>query len=397
MTARRIGFYGLWAISLLGLLYTGIPLYYYIFFMFVIVFLLSLVQMILSVLSFNMRTSLSLPVVGKKEDFVWELVPRAIHLPVANARISVAIPDISEKRPLPHTFYVSPSYKKASPVYVHITPLYSGKFPLRVIRIEFTDFLGLWYISFDADRFILDNPIYITVLPDTSSFMYSSLLYDEIMLPVRRTRDRAESVGVREYEPGDNMRSIHWKYTARVGKLHVKEYEKGAKDLHLIYVDLTAPVVSGEDALVAIDRMLCGVASLSHFLLREQVPLMILCYGEESDKRFDLLHANRMDAARLFLSKLEFVNEIPHEYKEKIANFVLAEKATLTVFSMSVSTGPLSFLTYRAGDYSTVSLCIVPQPGFEREQQNLANLFTDKGIHTLLLPSLPKSRKENEG
>ena len=394
MRARRFAFFALWLISLWGILYSGNPLYYYIFFLFTFVFLLSLLQMTLAVLSFNMRTILSNPIVEKNENFVWQLIPRAIHVPVANAKISVSIPHFSVNRPLPAKFTVSPSYKKSAPVYIHIIPLYCGSFPLRVTRVEFCDFLGMWYISLDADRFLFRNPVNITVLPDTSSFMYTSLLYDEIMLPVRRTRERAESVGVREYEQGDNIRSIHWKYTARVGKLHVKEYERGAKDLHLIYLDLTAPGISGEEMVIAKDQLLCGVSSLCNFLLREQVPLNILAYSTENDSQFDLLYPHQMDDARTYLSQRVFVREIPADYKERIANAVLAEKATLTVFSMSFTIEPLSFLTYRSGDYSSVSLCIVPQPGYESEQRALANLFADKGIHTLLLPSPAPVKKE---
>jgi hypothetical protein len=227
----------------------------------------------------------------------------------------------------------------------------------------------------------------VTVLPDTSSFLYTALLYDEIMLPVRKTRDRAEPVSVRAYESGDNIRSVHWKYSARVGSLYVKEYERGAKELHLIYIDLTAPAIFGEDADAVKDQMLCGVASLCHFLLREQVPLMILSYGSENDRRYDLLHAYQFDAARLHIATREFVKDIPSDYKEEIANYVLAQKATLTVFSMTATIEPLSFLTYRSGDYSAVSLCLISQPGYESEQRSLADMLADKGLKTLLLPS----------
>jgi len=394
MRVRRIAFFALWLISLWGILYTGTPLYYYIFSLFVIVFVVSVLQMTLSILSFNIRTSLSKPIVEKNQNFVWQLVPRAMHVPIANAKISVTIPHFAANGPFRSRFYVSPSYKKSAPEYIHITPIYCGRFPLLVHRVSFFDFLGLWYMTLDADRFLLNNPIFVTVLPDTSSFLYTSLLYDEIMLPVRKTLDRAESVGVRAYEPGDNMRSVHWKYSARVGSLHVKEYEKGAKDLHLIYIDLTAPSVVGEDAAIAQDQMLCGVSCLCHFLLREQVPLKIMTYNADRVRPFELLHMYQLDAARLHIAQLAFVKEIPSDYKEEIANYILAEKATLTVFSMSVTVEPLSFLTYRSGDYSSVSLCIIPQQGFASEQSALANLFLDKGIQTLLLPSGQREKEK---
>jgi hypothetical protein len=75
-----------------------------------------------------------------------------------------------------------------------------------------------------------------------------------------------------------------------------------------------------------------------------------------------------------------------------IAGYILAEKSTLTVFSMAVTASPLSFLSYRSGDYSSVSVCFIPQLGFNTEQQALVHLYADKGIHTLLLsPPMPPS------
>ena len=386
MTGRRITFFLLWALSLWAVLYSGMPIYYYIFFLFVIVFAISVIQLTVSFFSFSMRTNLTSHIAEKGQPFCWKLLPKARNLSVAHARISVRIPDISEAHTPQRDFYVSPSFQHTIPVNLNIVSPYSGMLPLEVTGIEITDIFGLWRIKVSPGRYLPKNPLYVTVLPDASTFLPSDLLYDEIMLPVRKTRERAEPVGVREYMRGDNIRSINWKYSARLGKLHVKEYEKGAKELHLIYLDLTDTPLTGEAAIRARDQMLCSTASLCRRLLIEQIPMVILGYSAKKDGRFSLIHVNSWEAARIFLAQREFVREVPSEYKELIAGYVLTEKSTLTVFSMAVSAEPLSFLTYRAGDYSSVSVCFIPQPGFEPKQKTLAHLYSDKGIQTILLP-----------
>jgi len=390
MRGRRIGFFLLWALSLWAVLYSGMAVYYYAFFLFAIVFVISVLQLLLSFFSFSLRTNLSSRIAEKRQPFTWKLLPKSRFIPVAHAKISVSIPDISEAHTPHRDFYVSPSFRKTTPVPLRIVSPYCGTFPLEVTEVEITDIFGLWNIKVPSDRYLYRNPIYVTVLPDTSTFLHADLLYDEIMLPVRKTRERAEAVGVREYERGDNMRSIHWKYSARIGKLHVKEYEKGAKELHLIYLDLTDSPLSGEAAVKSKDLMLCSAASLCHALLIEQIPMLILGYSPKNDGRFSLVHSNAWEAARCFLAQREFTNEIPSEYKELIAGYVLAEKSTLTVFTMAVTAAPLSFLTYRAGDYSSVSVCFIPQSGYQAEQQVLSHLCSDKGIQTILL-SAPTS------
>ena len=394
MRGRRIGFFLLWAFSLWAVLYSGMAVYYYVFFLFAIVFVISVLQLFVSFFSFSMRTNLTFRVAEKGRPFSWKLLPKARNFSVAHAKISVTIPEISRTQLPQRDFYVSPSFLKTTPVVITVSSPYCGSLPLLVTGIEITDIFGLWHITASPDRYLVKNPVYVTVLPDTSTFLPSDLLYDEIMLPVRRTRERAEVVGVREYEHGDNMRSIHWKYSARVGKLHVKEYEKGAKELHLVYLDLTDSPLPGEAGIKSRDRLLCSAASFCYRLLLEQVPMIILGYSAKNDGRFSLVHRNVWEPARFFLAQREFVREIPPEYKELIAGYVLAEKSTLTVFSMAVTATPLSFLTYRAGDYSSVSMCLIPQEGYREQQQALVHLCSDKGIQSIILPAQGKEEKD---
>jgi len=393
MIRRRIGFLVLGLLSLWAVLYSGMAVFYYVFFLFAIVFVLSLLQVLLSFLSFRLRTNISSFTAEKGAPFSWKLLSKGRFLPVAHAKVHVRFPDISETNEYYRDYYVSPAFLDTTPVNITITSPYCGKFPLEVTGIEITDIFGLWHIKSLPKRYLPQNPIHVTVLPDTSALLHGDLLYDEIMLPVRRTKERAEAVGIREYTRGDNMRSIHWKYSARMGKLHVKEYEKGSKELHLIYLDVTDSPLKGTAAVMAKDQLLCSAASLCHALLIEQIPMVILAYSSKSNGRFSLIHKSEWENARLFLAQSEFNEEIPSDYKEMIAGYILAEKSTLTVFSMAVTASPLSFLSYRSGDYSSVSVCFIPQLGFNTEQQGLVHLYADKGIHTLLLspPMQPPS------
>lgn len=44
----------------------------------------------------------------------------------------------------------------------------------------------------------------------------------------------------REYQPGDEIRSIDWNVTARTGKAHVKKYREERELTMMIVVDLSA-------------------------------------------------------------------------------------------------------------------------------------------------------------
>lgn len=49
--------------------------------------------------------------------------------------------------------------------------------------------------------------------------------------------DPSEIFGIREYVPGDRIRNIHWKITAKAGKMMVKDYSLPLKDNDTIVVD----------------------------------------------------------------------------------------------------------------------------------------------------------------
>src|SRR5262249_22861890 len=47
--------------------------------------------------------------------------------------------------------------------------------------------------------------------------------------------------GLRDYRPGDGVRSIHWRTSARVGRLMVRQYEEPPSDGLLVVLDPTLP------------------------------------------------------------------------------------------------------------------------------------------------------------
>ena len=58
-----------------------------------------------------------------------------------------------------------------------------------------------------------------------------------------------EVFGVREYRPGDSLRRIHWRSSARRGELVVREYEPPGLQTLTILVDPTPPSVPAADQI----------------------------------------------------------------------------------------------------------------------------------------------------
>ena len=63
-----------------------------------------------------------------------------------------------------------------------------------------------------------------------------------------RAGEGGEFYGTREYRIGDSMRRVHWRSTARVGDLVVKEFEDTAKGELAVVIDTSAEYGEGRDS-----------------------------------------------------------------------------------------------------------------------------------------------------
>jgi uncharacterized protein (DUF58 family) len=120
-----------------------------------------------------------------------------------------------------------------------VEPLLRGVHTLGPTRVETTDPLGLF--SFSADLAptteVVVHPSPLTVRVAQSG--------GEGRFGVREREGKAqrgdglEFHGVREYHPGDSLRRVHWRTTARTGRLAVVEFEKAFEQDLVIALDLT--------------------------------------------------------------------------------------------------------------------------------------------------------------
>ncbi len=80
--------------------------------------------------------------------------------------------------------------------------------------------------------------------------------------PVSATGMNQEFYGVREYHPADGLRYIHWKSTARHGRLMVREFERNAVVSVAVLVDANEHFVSGSDQRSNLEYQIRAAASI---------------------------------------------------------------------------------------------------------------------------------------
>ena len=156
-----------------------------------------------------------------------------------------------------------------------------GHYTVGPIRVTLGDAFGL----FQSHR-EFHSRASVTVYPRVHHIEGLNVPLSQPFGPVR-TREKAfedpsNQAEIRKYRPGDNPRHIHWKTSARMGELMLREYELNASTQMILFPDLsyaannhqpTGP--STEETTVEL------VASLAALGLRRKIDVGLICHAQE--------------------------------------------------------------------------------------------------------------------
>lgn len=135
----------------------------------------------------------------------------------------------------------------------------------------------------------LDVGSVVTVVPswvDLRSFpiLEPSSSPNDVLHERARTGAGEEFLGVREFRPGDPLRSVHWRSTARVGALVVREFEEEISSR--VGVVLAGPDHgSGPDS--SFEMLVSSVASIGMYALATGHPMTVARHSAEGVEELD--------------------------------------------------------------------------------------------------------------
>lgn len=143
-----------------------------------------------------------------------------------------------------------------------------GAYRLQCRNLWAADYMGLIRlpVRLREDRLVLVRPVTILPeqLPDLSRYLCN------ITRP-KPGGGYAENHELREYRPGDNLRQIHWKLSAKTGELIVREPMEAQQNAMHLTMEL-----SGEPEVL--DRKLGQLLGMSTYLAENNIKHRILCY-----------------------------------------------------------------------------------------------------------------------
>lgn len=158
-----------------------------------------------------------------------------------------------------------------------------GRTSVSIKKLVFTDYIHLFNMRCrsDSQAELLVLPAAVDIdfpisLPgsetDEESSLYSKLKAGD---------DPSEVYRIREYQPGDLQKRIHWKLSCRTDTVWVKEYSFPIQHRAAVILDYSYP---DDNSLNALDNALEAAFALSCAFVRQEVPLKIYWMNSQSGK-----------------------------------------------------------------------------------------------------------------
>lgn len=83
-------------------------------------------------------------------------------------------------------------------------------------------------------------------------------------------KSRGEEIySLREFRPGDALGAVHWKSTAKTGRLKIKQFSKGGNKCYTIFLNIIDPQTNKTVAPASLENRIIEAASLAYHLIRQ--------------------------------------------------------------------------------------------------------------------------------
>lgn len=227
---------------------------------------------------------------GRKEALLFCLTVNCASLfPVSRAKITVQIQSSPENLSVTEDFVIPCFPRQSRTLNLPVFSSHYGKISLTVTELSLYDPLCLFKcrrcpeLSAFSFVFPAPEPLCLSVNPfvsaDASSFSKA-----------KSGDDPSEVFGIREYRPGDRIRSIHWKLSSKREQLLVREFSLPENRFVLLLVETGIPEAADfPSPAAARDTLLKAAASLSAQLCKDRIAHSFLWFDslEASLSRFD--------------------------------------------------------------------------------------------------------------
>lgn len=152
-----------------------------------------------------------------------------------------------------------------------------GEYNLQPLVVSAGDPWGFWRREglFEAPASLVVFP---PILPISSMHLPLKKPFEGKKSGIRAYEDYTAISGLREYLPFDPLKRVHWKVSAHIGKLMVKDFEFSSSTTLAVWLDLVSSG-RGKNFLEIYEEYSCMIAaSILHYSSLEHIPTLLTVF-----------------------------------------------------------------------------------------------------------------------
>ena len=248
---------------------------------------------------------------------------------------------------------------------------YRGYYMVGIKTIVFEDYLGIFSLSYSPNttKTITVNPRLIEL---DNLYIKTNYLSESHSILNTRYEDITTISDSRKYAYGDSLKKIHWKLSAKVNQLMVKNYEGTSKTNCVIMLDLEKNKYSYDQNIMLEDKLIEATVAVVNYCLCNWIPINLIYHSKGFN---DIEAKNIMDFDKIYdlLSNVSFDQDIQLKDLLNIYSRDNAKKIDLLIFTSNIDFGLYDEIYNAKAIGYDVNLIYVYTEDFSDNSENIVN------------------------
>jgi uncharacterized protein (DUF58 family) len=188
---------------------------------------------------------------------------------------------------------------------ITFVPLHCGIVSIHISTLDTYDYIGLFHKKYfyDSTKSVVVFPELIVA--DLDKRIAEEKEQENECIVTTNITENAEVVNLRQYIPGDPIKSVHWKLSVKLDQLICKQYGEYVRKNFYIIVDLS--LLEDEDFRFTLDKIYQATYAIANFYMENQLDASILAWDGDY-KRLEQLGFNNkrtLDEAMIYLMSIQ--------------------------------------------------------------------------------------------
>jgi len=265
---------------------------------------------------------------------------------------------------------------------------YRGQYGVGLESAVATDIFGLFRFKLKGE-YLSQKQAQLLVYPRLRELSRGALPNREDEGATISSRSRAEEISsiaeIRDFRDGDPLKRVHWKLSARMGELMIKEFEGSLTSENVVMLDCTDHGLAGENAARLEDTMTEAAAAFCKRFCDDFRPLTLVSY---TDERTETVGTEPADFPAFYtsLARQRFGGALPMDGALRLELDERVEIGSLVLITKTPSDELFELLCALAASDCLITLVIaMKDTEYDDRSVRMMGEFAMRGIRAITL------------